>query len=969
MNNESIPDILKSMGSPDTVGGYQFFSLNNPDIVLFIVKGSVDVFSVCFEENQPYGARSFFFSTGDGELLFGIKNNSSGNTRGLIAVPAPDTEIIQLDFIEFKKLFIRPELIDSLSSLLECWIGHISRGISKDINPRTDQLIEQGTITVVEKDLKIRSKKGLVWFEFLSGNALFLGMKEIAETGKQFLFPVSNDSWLQTIERSEIRSIKTSDFCFRKDFWSDLEYFYEIVFYCDFFNNRLNLVDEYNRLSEKAIQHADIRTSTIYKIASVINSNLQKKHIEIGQDPLVTACRLVAGSIGISVTIPKNQKSSDAPPLTLKDILRHSRFRARKVKLTERWWKHNNGPLLGFTREDKKPVALVQLSTGNYEIIHPVEKSKLPLNEKTASLLSDEAYQFYRPLPNEKMTGFKLIVFGLKNCSRDISLLLLAGLAGGLLTLLLPVLTGFIFDQVIPYSNYRQLYIYILVIFFSAFAIALFQLVRSFAMIRIETKIDFTIQSAIWDRLLNLPIPFFRNYQAGELAAKANSIMLLRKIFSNTIIYSVLGAVFMMFNFFVLFFYDLKLTLYLFVILLFSLFVIFYLGKKIQNRQVNIIHLQNKISGMMIQFLSSISKIRIAGAEIHAFAQWADKYSENKRETYETRKLFMIVSQFTTLMPLAITFIVFGVIALNFPIHLSTGQFLAFFTALIMTVVAFLQLGMAGISYFMAIPILGSLQPILETMPENVSIKPEIQNLTGQIEVSNVSFRYQANTSLVLDNVSLQVQPGEFIAIAGASGSGKSTLLRLLLGFESPESGSIYYDRQDIASIDPSSVRRQTGTVLQHSQLTTGNILSNILGMTDATFEDAWEAARKVGLDEDIRQMPMGMYTVITGGLSTLSGGQRQRILIARAIVSKPRILFLDEATSALDNKTQQIVSESLEKLQSTRIVIAHRLTTVQNADRIYMMERGRIEESGTYTELINKNGKFAELVKRQFLE
>ena len=217
--------------------------------------------------------------------------------------------------------------------------------------------------------------------------------------------------------------------------------------------------------------------------------------------------------------------------------------------------------------------------------------------------------------------------------------------------------------------------------------------------------------------------------------------------------------------------------------------------------------------------------------------------------------------------------------------------------------------------------------------------------------------------------MSLQIQPGEFVAIVGASGSGKSTLLRLLLGFDSPESGSVYYDRQDISSFDPSSIRRQVGTVLQQSQLAVGNILNNITGMTTATFDDAWEAARNVGLDEDIKQMPMGMYTMITGGLSTLSGGQRQRIMIARAIVNKPRILFFDEATSTLDNNTQQIVSKSLEKLQASRIIIAHRLTTVEHADRIYLMEHGKIEESGTYDELLSKGGKFSDLVKRQILE
>jgi ATP-binding cassette subfamily C protein len=322
----------------------------------------------------------------------------------------------------------------------------------------------------------------------------------------------------------------------------------------------------------------------------------------------------------------------------------------------------------------------------------------------------------------------------------------------------------------------------------------------------------------------------------------------------------------------------------------------------------------------------------------------------------------------SSVFPLLITLFVFASIYSQLPNTLSTGEFLAFYTALTTSVAAFLQMGMAGISFFLAIPMIENLSPILETLPENVTLKPEVQNLSGEIEVANVSFKYGTNGPLVLDNVSLQIKPGEFVAIVGASGSGKSTLLRLLLGFETPESGSVYYDRQDISTFDPASLRRQAGTVLQQTQLAVGNILTNIVGMTDATFEDAWEAARNVGLDEDIKQMPMGMYTVITGGVSTVSGGQRQRIIIARAIVNKPRILFFDEASSALDNKTQQIVSESLEKLQATRVVIAHRLTTVQHADKIYLMEHGKIVEAGTYTELINMDGKFNDLVKRQLV-
>jgi len=969
MTQDMLSETIHTFGRAFTTGGNKPFHLTLPQSVWYIVHGHVDVFTTRLQDDQPLGIRNYFFTSGQGELLVGIKQGQQGNDRALIAVPSANAKIISLGIEQLKEMMMRPELTNALATLIDTWIGHLSQSISRDINPPTNQLIDISGETKVDANLKIRARKGIVWVEFLTGNALFLGMKEIMEPERIQKFPVSQDSWLYTLEDSTIRTYTTSDICLQEDFFESLENFYEVIFFCDFFNSRLNAVDEFNRLKEKTVHNSRIYSSALIKIASVINENLRKSHIDTVQDSLLTACKLVADYSKISITAPKRPKSEDSPPLTLNDILRSSRFRDRIVKLAGNWWEKYNGPLLAFKKEGDFPVALIPKSSPSYEYISPGENIRQVLTAKEASELETEAHQFYRPFPDIPLTGLNLIRFALKGSMRDMLIIILVGMIGGSLTILVPVFTGNIFDEVIPQSDYRQLYVYSIIIFFSIVAIAFFQLIRSFSMIRIETKLDFALQSAIWDRLLNLPATFFRKYQAGELAAKANSIMMLRKILSETVVYSLLGAVFMMFNFFLMFYYDVNLSLYIFAFLAIFLLLVFFVGKKIQSRQKNIIDLQNNIFGMLIQFLSSISKIRIAGAEAHAFSQWAGKFSKNKRETYEVRKLFMTITLMSSVLPLVIILFVFGMISWQIPNTLSTGQFMAFYAALTLTVVAVLQFGMALVSYLMVIPLFDSIRPILEAAPENTALKPEVQNLSGEIEVSNVSFRYQPDGPLVLKNVSLQISPGEFVAIVGASGSGKSTLLRLLLGFETPESGSVYYDRQNLESFDPASLRRQTGTVLQQSQLIPGNIASNIIGMTDATLDDAWEAASNVGLVEDIKQMPMGMLTVVTGGLSTISGGQRERIMIARAIVNKPRLLFFDEATSALDNKTQQKVSKSLEKLQATRVIIAHRLTTVMNADRIYLMDNGVIEECGSYQELIKKGGKFAELVKRQMIE
>jgi len=299
---------------------------------------------------------------------------------------------------------------------------------------------------------------------------------------------------------------------------------------------------------------------------------------------------------------------------------------------------------------------------------------------------------------------------------------------------------------------------------------------------------------------------------------------------------------------------------------------------------------------------------------------------------------------------------------------LSTGRFLAFSSAFGQFLAAMLSLTAVFVSILQIVPIFQRAQPILDAEPEVGTAKADPGIITGDVEINHVSFRYRPDGPLILDDLSIHINPGEFVAFVGPSGSGKSTIMRLLMGFEAPSSGTIYYDRQDLSDLDVRSIRRQVGVVLRHSQLMPGDIQANILGNSGYTVTDAWDAARMAGIDEDIKSMPMGMFTAVSEGISTLSGGQRQRLMIARALVSKPRVVFFDEATSALDNHTQAMVSRSLEALQATRIVIAHRLSTIRMADHIYVIRAGRIVQHGTYDELIANDGPFLELAKRQLV-
>jgi ATP-binding cassette subfamily C protein len=546
---------------------------------------------------------------------------------------------------------------------------------------------------------------------------------------------------------------------------------------------------------------------------------------------------------------------------------------------------------------------------------------------------------------------------------------LLFALAVGLLGMAPPIAAGILFDTIVPASDRRQLLVVTLGLLVSAVAAALFQLSRDVALLRLEGKMSATIESGIWDRLLSLPASFFRRFAAGDLAVRATGIGTIRQHLGEVVVSSLFASVFSLVNLGLLFCCDVRLALVacgLVILVLGITGLSVYLQLPLQRAVFTI---RGKIAGMVLQFITGISRLRVAAAEERALARWARDFSEQKRCAYRSRCIGNRFAVFHAVVPLVSTLTVFATVGALGEDGPSLGMFLTFNAAFAQIVAALATLGSTANAVLKVIPVQERIQPILEAVPEVKPAQSDVGELSGEVEISHASFRYQAEGPLILDDVSLHIPPGTFVAFVGPSGAGKSTILRLLLGFELPQAGSIYYDRQDLAGLDPHGVRRQIGVVLQDGRLMSGDILTNILGSSLRTREDAWEAARLSGLDEDIRQMPMGMHTILTEGGGTLSGGQRQRLMIARALVSKPRILLFDEATSALDNRTQAIVSRSLEELKVTRVVVAHRLSTIRKADLICVLEAGRIVQQGTFEELLRQGGLFGELVRRQLTD
>jgi NHLM bacteriocin system ABC transporter ATP-binding protein len=681
--------------------------------------------------------------------------------------------------------------------------------------------------------------------------------------------------------------------------------------------------------------------------------------------PLLQASNAVGKALGIRIRAPRGIQGAES----VEAIARASGIRARRVALKGEWWREQSGPLLVFRDEDHRPAAVFPAWSGRYRLWDPVEDRTWRLDRKRAANLESFAWIFYRPFPPRKLGVWDLLVFGMRGAAADLTTITLMGIASGLLAVLLPVAIGLTFDSIIPGADRSGLLAVSLFLAIAAVASALFELTRNFAVLRLEGRMDAAMQAAVWDRLLGLPVPFFRDYTAGDLAMRSLAISQIREKLTGSTLESIFSGIFSAFSFALMFYYSWRLAVLgtaLTAIVILAPLVVGVLQVR-RLRELSEVH--GRISGMVLQFVTGIAKLRVIGKELRAFTVWAREFTRQKRQATAVRKLSNGLSVFVGVFPLLCSGAIFycnSLLVADGVVSLSTGAFLAFNAAFFQFLTAALALSSTVVSVLGIVPMFERARPILETLPETSDAKAEPGGLTGNIEISRAFFRYRPDTPLVLRDLSLSVRPGEFVALVGASGCGKSTVFRLLLGFEHLDSGAIHFDGQDLAGMNPQAVRRQIGVVLQNGQLQTGDIFENIAGTRPLTIDDAWAAARLAGLEDDIRDMPMGMHTVISEGGGGLSGGQRQRLMIARAIASRPRILLFDEATSALDNLTQAIVSRSLEQLEATRIVIAHRLSTIVKADRIFVLEAGRVVQSGSYAELIAQEGLFAKLAQRQ---
>jgi NHLM bacteriocin system ABC transporter ATP-binding protein len=964
-SSASLTEICAGVGTISRVGGNKPFLLDDPESFWLVQTGRIEIFAVQLKAGQPTNARHYICSVLPGQAFFGVNSELYGEGLGLLAVAGVSTEIIKAPLAELHRLASDPQHAPAISKLVEDWVTALTTDLtSLTLASRNEILLEAGQQIELATRQKAGPKKGGVWVRFEEGQSLFLGEEELAPASVEVAFPLFGDSWFQALEDCRLVTGNTSDLIAAPGLWQGLELFYELFFRLKFSNIRLLTYDEINRLTKKAELDELARQESLSELAS-ITGDLEAKQIA-NADLLLRACQLVGQAQGIAVRGLPEEEEPLPGTSPLFEIARASRMRLRKVSLEPEWWTKDHGPLLGFKQESSDPVALLPASSGkSYELVDPADNRRIRVTKTLAGELSEVAYVFYRPFPEKALSAWDLVKFGLEGTGNSLWAALGLAAAGGLLALLVPLITGYLFDTVILVGERSALWQILLGLTVVAFSGLAFQFTRALAVLRLETKMGNSLQAAIWDRLLRLPAAFFRDYSVGDLALRAMSVEQIRQLVGGNVLVGLLSSVFSLFSFFLLFTYNLGLALVALGLTTVTLLMIVGVSFWQLGYQRKLAEKQGKIAGLVLQLINGIAKLRTAGAETRAFRAWSKEFATQRKLAFKARQIGNVLTVFNAAWPALTMLAIFWMVA-NLQSSMSTGAFLAFLAAFTQFLTAMIGMATALTAILQAIPIYERSKVIFQAMPEVSSFKTDPGELSGAIEVNHLSFRYHPDAPYILNDVSLQIKPGQFVAIVGPSGSGKSTLFRLLLGFETPESGSIYYNNQNLAGVDLQAVRRQIGVVLQNSKLMSGDIYENIVGSAPYTVEDAWEAAKMAGLAEDIKAMPMNLFTVVSEGGSTLSGGQRQRLMIARAIIGKPRILYFDEATSALDNQTQAVVSKSLESLRATRVVIAHRLSTIVNADCIYVLQGGKLVQSGTYNELINQKGPFKELASRQ---
>jgi len=934
---------------------YELKAVTEP---LLLKEGTVSVYLQKYQNQQPIGRRQFLFSAQAGEIIW-------------YSSPESDYKF----WLEGETEAELSPIGDSLPARsVEPWIHHLGNYLASFQPPPVISLYCQDDehFTLL-KGQKLRPPKASVrLIQVTKGEVKWQGdLAFVLLSGSGWL-PLGDGMWLEAVAPNNLVKVEvditTIDRLRPIELKRSLDYLVAYFLRYVAHQGELQAQAELARLQNRAQLNVQLLERASAQLVSVLDPKTTEVNLE--GTPLTIVMGAVGRAMGINIS-PAAASENLRRVKEIEAIARASKIRIRQVLLRDKWWLEDAGPLVAFVLPDRAPVALLR-DKGYYEIFDPTDRQRQVVDARLNAQLDSQAYMLYRPLPQKLRSGLDLLKFGFQKQVKDIVIIVVLGIVITLLGMVAPQATGFLIDSAIPDADRGLLFQIGLAPLAATFGSAIFQWSRGMTQMRVETGADGVTQAAVWDKLLTLGIPFFRLYATGDLEGRVSSIGEIRKRLGGNTLETLFTSFFALLNLGLLFYYSAPLAVLALLVALVIVIFTTVSGLLIVRNARPLQELRSTIFGTVVQLINGITKLKIAGAEERAFNFWTQQYSRQQRLVLEQQRIEDFVQLVNSVLPILSSGLLFWLAVFlltrgeDSRPALTTGTFLAFNSAFGTFLDGALQFSNTLIDVLDVVSLWERGYPIISATPEIPANCTDPGVLRGQIQVSHLCFRYRSDGALTLDDVSFYAEPGEFIALVGPSGSGKSTVLRLLLGFEQPESGSIFYDGQELGGLDIYALRRQIGTVLQNGRIMSASIFENIAAGAVITMEEAWQAVRMAGMENDIKQMPMGLHTIISEGGTNLSGGQRQRLLIARSIVLKPSILFFDEATSALDNRTQTIISKSLEELQVTRIVIAHRLSTIRHADRIYVLEAGRVVQVGNFEQLSSEPGLFSRLIARQ---
>ncbi len=949
--------------------------LDDPDSIWFIEHGAVNLFLVESRDGIERAAPKHLLRRESGRLLPGVapdrQDNREGTVLSVIAKGLPGTLLKRLPAPALSR--VHPA---ELAEQVDTWLTAITDTLSRFSSPlpRPTALAEPG-LTQNLAPCTLSVQRGVVWVwvpKPSRGAVLFMDIvdqTELAEANgpHETMIPLTRTSNLTLCEQTTLTGKSTETLVREGILLLALASFHAVAFTLERLNRRLAVIDDANLERARATGLRTAENAARQRLYNLYDLPIDQG-AGVGDTTLATALELVGRHEGIDFRIPERSGLSDSP-INLVDILDASGVCARCVRLEgeDNWWLGDSNALLAFRAEDGQPVALLPGMFGRYRQVDPVSKRSVRVTAEQAGALQADAWMFYRPLPSSSVKPTDLMKIALHGSAPNLARLVMAGLTGGLIKLLPAIALGFIAGEILVGGSVEALYAVAVALAGFGLLGTLLHLLQSAAMRRLEGRSTSRVEAAFWDRLIRLPPRILHRHSTGDLAISGMTFQNLRDGLQGIVTNSVLSTLFLLPVFGVIFFYDATLGVITLVFSTVSLLITVFLGLRQIVPYGQMLDAARRVAGRLYQIVGGISKLRINNVEGLAFAIWAKDYRQQKRAEIELGALEGHSRAFGAALPFLAGGVLLFAVMTRGDRNIPVEDFLVVYTVFLVFQSAVARLGESFGAIAAMLPAFEQMRPLLSAVPENETDGEPVEYLCGEILFDRISFRYDPDGPLILDDVTIHARPGEFVAITGESGSGKSTLLRLALGVDWPTAGAVYYDGRDLRHLNLKQVRRKIGTVPQSIGLHSQDLWDNLVSHHDVIETgEVWTAVRTAEVENQIKSMPMGMMTMVGASGSVLSGGESQRITIARSVINNPRIMLLDEATNWLDNESQAKVMRNLTALTSTRIVIAHRLSTLEQADRIYVLQAGKVVQIGSFSELMETDGVFRELVRRQ---